>query len=405
METKKFLMTSSYYPPYHIGGDATHVKCLSEELVKLGHEVHVMFSIDAFRYKRPEFNVSFKEIEESNGVILHPLQSPLGKIEPYLAYLTGNSQYVNSKFKDLLNSINPDVVHHHNIFFLGYDILRKQGDYINLYTAHDYWLTCQRFDLMKFGHNSCDRRNCFSCALHAKRIPQIWRHGEDFKIAIKQIDTIIAPSSFVKRKLSEHLSSNVKHIPYFSSSPSLNIKNSKYTNYFLYVGVLERHKGICNLLKVFKEYEKRIDTKLIIVGTGSLKNKIQEYILTNKLEDKIKVLGWLDGENLTALYKDALALILPSIWSEVFGLVIIESMSVGTPSIGANSGGIPEIINMIDKKLIFDPNNIEQLSDILINYNKTSYKTSIVKNIYESFYSVETYMKTYNTIIGNEELK
>jgi len=80
METKKFLMTSSFYPPYHIGGDATHVKYLSEELVKLGHEVHVMFSLDAYRYKKPDFKEHLKETEEVNGVFLHPLRSPLGRL-------------------------------------------------------------------------------------------------------------------------------------------------------------------------------------------------------------------------------------------------------------------------------------------------------------------------------------
>jgi len=98
METRTFLMTSSYYPPYHFGGDAVHVKYLSEELVKLGHEVHVMFSIDGFKYKKPDFNGSLENNEKRNGVNLYPLQSPLGKSDLYFTYLTGRSYYINSIF-------------------------------------------------------------------------------------------------------------------------------------------------------------------------------------------------------------------------------------------------------------------------------------------------------------------
>ena len=45
-------MTSTFYPPYHIGGDAVHVKYLAEELAKRGHEVHILHSIDAYNVKR-----------------------------------------------------------------------------------------------------------------------------------------------------------------------------------------------------------------------------------------------------------------------------------------------------------------------------------------------------------------
>ena len=41
METERIVMTSTFYPPYHLGGDAMHVKYLADELTRLGHEVHV----------------------------------------------------------------------------------------------------------------------------------------------------------------------------------------------------------------------------------------------------------------------------------------------------------------------------------------------------------------------------
>ena len=393
METRTFLMTSSYYPPYHIGGDATHVKYLSEELVKFGHEVHVMFSLDAYRYKKPDFKGSLKEIEEQNGVFLHPLQSHLGQTDLYLTYLLGRSAYIKKKFDDFIGEIKPDIVHHHNIFFLGYDIMKKQGSYTNLYTAHDYWLICQRFDLMRYGERECMKKNCLSCTFMSKRLPQMWRKSKGFMKAIGDIDTFIAPSDFMKKKLSEWLpvKANIVHIHNFVSHPPKDIKDSSYSNYFLYVGVLEKPKGICTLLKVFKEHNKEISAKLLIVGKGNLKEKIKDYIAKNKLENKVIILGWLNHYDIWPLYKDALALVVPSICLENNPLVALEALSVGTPVIGRNLGGIGEIIEKIDKNFIFEKNGLEEIK--MISENTTSKKR--INQLYIKWYSPEGYFRDY----------
>ncbi len=398
METKTFLMTTSYYPPYHIGGDATHVKYLSEELVKLGHEVHVMFSLDAYRYKKPDYKGSLKETEEVNGVFLHPLQSPLGKADLYLTYLLGRSGYVNNIFERLLGEFKPDVVHHHNIFFLGYNVLKKHGSYINLYTAHDYWLICQMFDLMGYGQRECKKRSCLSCTFLSKRVPQVWRNSKGFMDAIEDIDFIIAPSNFMKKRLLEWLQvkSNIVHIPNFVPSPPKDIKGSGYSNYFLYVGVLEKKKGICKMLKLFKEHSNEINAKLIIAGKGSLKEKIINYITKNRLKNKVLVLGWVSDEMLWSLYNDALALVVPSIWPENNPIVAIEAMSVGTPVAGTNAGGIGEIIEKIDENLIIKGDGLENISMIL--HNKDIYSKEKINQVYAKWYSLDRYLREYGKI-------
>lgn len=401
METKTFLMTTSFYPPFHIGGDAVYVRSLSEELTKLKHEVHVMFSLDAYSYKKPGFKGNLKEIEENTGVFLHPLKSYLGKFDLYLTYLFGRSPYVKKKFGTILKDIKPDVVHHHNIFFLGYDIMKKQRDYVNLYTAHDYWLICQRYDLMKYGHKECKKKSCLSCVLLSNRLPQVWRGSESFREAVRDVDTIIAPSNFMKKKLSEWLplKTRIVHIPNFVPSITKNVKESGYSNYFLYVGVLEKHKGICNILKLFKENSGDLDAKLIIVGKGSLKEKIADYVTNNKLGERIIVLGWVGEEMLWSLYKGALAFVMPSIWPENNPLAALEAISLGTPVIGTNLGGIGEIIEKIDKSLIFKSDGVEELKMIL--NNKTISREKL-KQVHMKWYSPEEHIKQYHKcLVGN----
>jgi glycosyltransferase involved in cell wall biosynthesis len=136
METMKFLMTTTFYPPLHIGGDAVHVMYLAEELAKRGHEVHVMHSVDAYSMKRGK--VGAEPAMERNGVHLHPLRSGWGRTSIYKGYLTGRSGFVDGRFRGLLNDLKPDVVHHHNISLLGASLLEKTGKNRQLYTAHDY---------------------------------------------------------------------------------------------------------------------------------------------------------------------------------------------------------------------------------------------------------------------------
>lgn len=143
METLKFLFTSSFYPPYHLGGDAKHVQYLAEELVRKGHEVHVLHSIDAYRMKRRS---QLPKRTISEGVITHPVITRLS-LTPYEAYMLGNSRTIGKQFQTLVKQLKPDVVHHHNIALLGYNLLRKLGNYENLYTAHDLWLICPENDL------------------------------------------------------------------------------------------------------------------------------------------------------------------------------------------------------------------------------------------------------------------
>jgi len=68
----------------------------------------------------------------------------------------------------------------------------------------------------------------------------------------------------------------------------------------------------------------------------------------------IKFLGYRSGEQLRILYKQALATIVPSLWYEVFGLVILEAFSQGTPVIVRNRGGMPKIVEESGGGFVFD---------------------------------------------------
>ena len=346
-------MTSTFYPPYHIGGADTLVKYFAEQLVKEGHEVHVLFSLDAFKYKRPYQ----KKKENYNGVIVHAIESTLGIAEPILNYSLYTQQATMKAFKNLVLKEKFDLVHHHNISLLGYNILKKIGEYKNVYTAHDYWLVCPKFDLYKFG-NICEKRTCLTCVpLHGKPYP-IYQLFPDFKSTINNnLDLIIAPSDYMTGRLKRELKLPVKTIWNFVAEPPKKLIRPDERNYFLFVGQLEKHKGIVQLVDAFKGQNQR----LIILGKGSLEQTLKRK-LTEEGMSNVVYKGWASSPSEVLGYmKYAKALILPSLWAENNPIVALEAYSVGTPVIGTMNGGIPDIIKLLDEKLLFDSKDFSEL--------------------------------------------
>src|SRR2546426_954491 len=189
METLRFLMATTFYPPYHLGGDAVHVQYLAEALAARGHEVHVEFSPAAYRLKRKALPAS-----GPNGgqVRVHPLSGPLGRAHPIAAHVRGRSRSVSRSHETLLRDIRPDVVHLHNISLLGLGVLERPKDALMVYTAHDYWARCPRSDLLKYGTHPCVAPSCVACSLVSHRPPQLWRYGTRWR-GLPAVDVAIAP--------------------------------------------------------------------------------------------------------------------------------------------------------------------------------------------------------------------
>lgn len=394
-------MTTSFYPPHHIGGDAIHVKYLAEELVKRGHEVHVLYSMDAYRVKIKRRKSKEKQNLHRDGVYIHIIKTPFN-ISAYESYIIGASQYVARKFENLIKEVKTDIVHHHNISLLGFDIFRKRGDYLNIYTAHDYWLICQQNNLLRYGKILCNRASflsCTFCALTLKKPLQLWRYTKWYKNTIKDIDVVIAPSIYLKNRIVKKLDVKAVVIPNFAPTPPSPIPSSSFEDFYLYAGVLEPHKGVMELVKAFKDASSRINSKLIIVGEGSLKLKLQAYVNKHGLENKVLILGYVRHDQLYSLLKDAKAVIIPSKCPENCPLIALEALSVGTPIIVSNYGGLPEIARKIDKKLIF--NTFEELITIMIEFDKSKYSPSRIESIYKLYYSPNAYLNKYLGFINN----
>ena len=391
METLKFLMVNSFYPPYHYGGADIQVYFLANELARMGHEVHVTHCIDSYCLKRTKKKPREDYVNHEN-VHIHPLKSFAGVISPISSFITGIPLF-KSKLREIMKE-KFDVIHYHNVSLLGQKVI-ELGDGTKIYTEHTNWLVCPRGTLTNDCHFD---KNCFLCLLKSRKMPQLWRYTNLLHKSLKDIKTIIAPSEFVKNTLIQGgIKIPISVIPNFAPPPPQNIEDSKYSDYFLYVGALERHKGILNLLEFFSKYHDEIGAKLIIAGSGSLEKHIKQFIKSNNLDKSIIYLGWLDPTSLYSLYKDAISLIVPSIGAENAPLVALEALSVGTPVIMSNVGGLPEIANNINGSLIYNDNL--ELRKLLINFEKKNYELK-AKEAYNKYYSIKGYCRQYFKVLG-----
>ncbi|MBD3203971.1 glycosyltransferase [Candidatus Woesearchaeota archaeon] len=388
MHNKKILLTTSFYPPFHLGGDAMHVHYLAKLLSRVGFEVHVLFSLDSYRLKK-KIKKSQK-INKIEGVKYHILKSRLGRLEPVLNYCLGSQSHTLKYYKKLVSKEKFDIIHHHNISLLGHDILNKINNEIILYTAHDYWLICHKYNFMK-KHKLCMQKSCFTCCIIHKKPYQFFRHSKKFKRNINNIDCIICPSEFMKVKIQPYFK-NVKKILNFVPNPTGLAGKNKKRDFFLYAGKLEKCKGILELIKVFSQSNE----KLVIIGDGKLRKSVKKASYINR---NIEFMGWKNTDKVLNFMQGANALILPSICLENMSVSALEAISTGTPVIGAEIGGIPEIVSKVDKDLLFDHRNFNELKHILLDFKKKKYKSEKIKSIFKKYFSEKYYLNEYNDLL------
>lgn len=390
-------MTTTFYPPHHVGGGCIHVKNLADELGRIGHNVHILYSLDAYSIKTSEYGPKKDHELDRIGndrVQTHAVKTPFCSTA-YTAYGLNYAPTITKKFRTLVKKIKPDVVHHHEISLLGYRILRKLGDYLNLYTAHSYHLVCQHGTLFTRDDRICQNvnmpnRSCTVCALSYRRPPQLWRYGNSFRNLIRQIDHIISPSQYASTRISAEIdSANVVVIPNFVPNPPQDLPRAGPSDFFLYAGRLERHKGIRELLAL----SKRIESKLVVVGEGPLKTEVAAFIKGSALSDRVAFLGHVDRLSLYSLLRDANALVIPSTWPENCPLVALESFSVGTPVIATDNGGLPEIVAKVDRELICE--NLDELERVLRQFDKHKYSPHAIRTVYDELYSPKAYLSKY----------
>jgi glycosyltransferase involved in cell wall biosynthesis len=335
-------MVTTFYPPFNFGGDGMGIQRFARALVRRGHDVTVVLDTDAYRVLSGGNEPATPEMDE--GVRLLPLRSRLGGLSLLLTQQTGRPVVHGPRIRRILEGGGFDVINFHNVSLVGGPGVLALGKALKLYMAHEHWLVCESHVLWRHRREACPGRQCFRCALHYRRPPQLWRRTGLLERNLRHIDAFIAMSEYSRAKHREFgFPRDMEVVNYFlPDEPMASAPDGETPPhdrpYFLYVGRLERLKGLDDVIPAFRRYP---DADLLIAGDGEYGAALRALA---RDVPAVKFLGRVPQDVLNRLYRHALALIVPSLGPETFGIIIIESFRQGTPVIARRLGPFPEIV-------------------------------------------------------------
>lgn len=397
----RFCMVTTFYPPYNFGGDGIFVRQLARALVELGHQVRVIHCEDAFRLKSGAADPGLPARHDDDGVDVCRLRSPLGQLSPLLTQQLGHPALKTRQLRELLAD-DFDVINFHNISLVGGPSVLGLGHApVKLYTLHEHWLVCATHVFWKNGRKPCDSRQCLRCCVRSGIPPQLWRYTGLTQRRLREIDLLLAPSRYTAEQhqlLYPDVPTRV--IPLFSRidppPDSLARQPREERPRFVYSGRITASKGVESLLDQFSRLP---DHELVLAGSGdllpALRTRYEQY-------PNIRFAEQLDADALAELYAASVAVILPSLAPETFGLVPVEAMACGTPAIVRDAGGCAEIIESTGAGFVYrEADEIPALVRRLAADRDLRERLSAKARAgYERYYTRDRYLKEYLAVVS-----
>lgn len=389
----KILMVNKFLHPN--GGSETYVFKVGDYLSSVGHEVQYFGMDHEDRRVGNRVESYTTNMDFHNGSKLSKLLYPVKTVYSFEA---------RKKLRAVLNDFKPDIVHLNNFTYqLTPTVIletvkwRKNAgkDCKIIFTAHDYNLICPNHML----YNPTTGENCEQCigGHYHNCIKGKCIHGSTAKSAIgamegfywksrkvyRYIDTMICCSKFLKSKMDTSSLFAKRTVAMHNFIDRIEWKETEKKDYVLYFGRFSQEKGINTLLKSCAALP---DINFVFAGTGPLANEISKLPNTENR-------GFMSGKELETLIREARFSVYPSEWYENCPFSVMESQMYGTPVLGADIGGIPElIVNGVTGEL-FENGCVDDLtakiSDMWKDKEKTAAYAANCRNIH--FDSIEQY--------------
>ncbi len=340
----RFALVTTFYPPANFGGDGVFVRQLARALAARGHAVEVIHCLDAYRaLSRHAPEASFAG---DPGVTVHRLESRLGPLSPLATQQSGRPWLKRRRLREILGR-GFDVIHFHNVSLVGGPGVLGMGDALKLYTLHEYWLLCPTHLLFRYDGVPCQEKRCLRCQVAHRRPPQLWRHTGLLQRSMDAVDLWLSPSRFAAERHERELGRPFVTLPNFvpeqdDAGPALEVDARREPElgepYALYVGRLEPAKGVEPLVRFFQRCR---PARLLVAGAGRQADTL-EWLAAEA--PHVELLGAWPRARLRALYRSALAVVVPSLCYELCPLVVLEAFREGAPVIVRDVGSLPELV-------------------------------------------------------------
>ena len=358
----KVLLVNKFH--WNKGGSEKYYFELGKMLKEHGHEV-------AYFSMKDEKNITVDGCKE---YFVEPIDLNNGsKLKAFdVIYSKANKL----KMEEAIEDFKPDVVHLNNFQRqLSASIIKPivKRNIPIVFTAHDVQAICPAISMLDNDGNVCELckcghyKNCFKKKCNKGSTLKSFlgavegRYYRKHKIYSNKINAIVTPSKFYKDKFIEDGIDGEKIYAIHNSIDveQYNVKTED-EGYALYLGRLSKEKGILNLIEAFSKID---EGKLYIAGDGPEKEKINKFITDKNLADRIQMLGFLNKEQVIDTISKCKFLVVPSIWYENCPYSVLETLSIGKPIIGADIGGIPELVIDNETGLLYKYNDVDDLSD------------------------------------------
>lgn len=278
------------------------------------------------------------------------------------------------KLNKLLDTFPADIAHVHSVYHhispSILPLLHDRGIPVVL-TAHDLKLLCPAYTMLSQGEvcEACKpdkvwnvaRRRCIKGSLALSALIGLESSVHRLLgIYGRNVARVVTPSRFYRDKFVEWgwPERQVEYIPNYVYVEQF-VPDYTPGDYVLYFGRLVRDKGVHTLIAAAA----RAGVRVKIAGTGPAAEEFQQ--LAQDLRADTEFLGFQSGEDLHALIRGARAVALPSEWYENAPISVLEAYALGTPVIGADIGGIPEMIDAGSTGWLFASGNAEELAAAL----------------------------------------
>ena len=355
--TMKIAILVGLFPPKWLAGTEIATYNLADHLARRGHEVHILTSHDA---GLPEFS-------EENGFYIHRIAWPKIRFVGVITFW--------AKICLKIQKIKPDIVHSQSLLYGIPAVVAKK----------------------------------------TLKIPYVvWGQGSDVylpgrftrmtsKPILQNADAVLALTEDMKEKMREiyereiSIVSNGIDLEGFKISPGGKERDSAKT--IIFVGRLHPVKGVQYLIEAMATVHQEMpDVKLVIVGDGAERSRLEELAEILDLKSCIQFAGQVPQERIPQMMHQADVFALPSL-SESFGIVNLEAMAAGLPIVATNVGGIPDIVEDGVNGYLVNAKNPDEIADrILMLMQNSEMREKISANNRE-----KAELHTWDRIAGTVE--
>lgn len=409
----KVLLTTHQFFPTPAGGTEVLARDTGLEMLRRGHEVHVLTVNRELQTEDPE-SVSYEDYEYQ-GLKVRALGLPAKPGAVKSVRREYDNELVASHVRGYVEELAPDVAHMFHAARLSASIVDvfKEAGLPVVFTATDFWSVCVRSTLMKPSGELSDgpddiSSNCLECRqverilprtqvlkkrLYGKKkfyrrtaehalarrkdehrsmavVRQILARTEFLRERFNSVDAILAPSKVIYERLTANgiIPELVSMSPYGinvsrfrAEQPSWNETNGLRLGY---VGQVHPQKGVHLLVEAFKTLSHDENVTLRVYGNLA---QMPEY--TEQLRElaggdpRIDFVGALPSEEIAEEMKRKIdVLVVPSMWYENTPVVILEAFAAKTPVVATDLGGISQVVHHEENGLLFGLGDAQDLA-------------------------------------------